>query len=168
MIVVSLLLFVAGIGLLATGLVTASLPMELGSIAAALLSGVALYLGVRQRRPFAGEAAEEDAEVSTEPVWRAADRLREPEQAQEAPSAVATDEEPEEEEVSPADALLVGARTDSVLVVDGRPRYHLAGCPSLSEREIVLFPVSEARAAGFTPCGWCGPDAHLLASGRSA
>lgn len=162
MIVVSLLLFLAGVGLLAAGLVTASIALEVGAIGAALLSGVALYFGVRQRRP----APAPDEEATTEPSWRSASRRGEsnpPPATQPEPPA---DEEPDEEAGSPADAAQLAARTDNVLVVDGRPRYHLAGCPSLAQSEIVLFPVGEARSAGFTPCARCRPDAHLLAGGR--
>jgi len=54
-IVVSLLLFLAGVALLAAGLVRESIPLEVASIAAALLSALVLYLGVRQRRPLAAE-----------------------------------------------------------------------------------------------------------------
>lgn len=161
MIVVSLLLFLVGVGLLAAGLGTASIALEVGAIGAALLSGVALYFGVRQRRPV---PAPEDA--SDQPTWRSASRRGESSQPPAQQPEPPADGEPEEEAVSQAGAAQVAARTDNVLVVDGRPRYHLAGCPSLAEREIVLFPVGEARSAGFTPCARCRPDAHLLAGGR--
>jgi hypothetical protein len=55
-----------------------------------------------------------------------------------------------------------------VLVVDGRPRYHLAGCVHLLGREIERLPVSEAVELGFTPCGLCEPDTALLAEARRA
>ncbi len=161
MIVVSLLLFLAGVGLLAAGLVTASIALEVGAIGAALLSGVALYFGVRQRRPATAPGQDGPAEQS----WRTASRRSDSGPPPETPAEPPADQEPEEESVSPADAARIAARTDNVLVVDGRPRYHLAGCPSLAESEIVLFPVGEARSAGFTPCARCRPDAHLLAGG---
>jgi hypothetical protein len=166
MILASLLLFLAGVALLTVGLVQASILMEVLSIAAALLSGLALYFGVRQRRP-----AFTEPDPVEEPAWRST-RPVEPvepvERAVSEPAGVPVAHEPEEEQVSADDAQLVAERTDNVLVVDGRPRYHRAGCRSLAGAEIVLVPVGEARAAGFTPCGWCRPDSHLLGGSRPA
>ncbi|MGB9378744.1 MAG: hypothetical protein WCB04_14665 [Mycobacteriales bacterium] len=221
MIVVSLLFFLLGVGLLAAGLVAESIKMELGAVLAALLSALALYAGVRQRRtseddepaepvqpwqapltrPSRAQKIEEPwsppppddpwptgpvAEVASAPVhdndWsRAAepDPADEPEQhtgeqtedefADDPGSTDITeypslDDEPAEEEVSPADVARVTSRSDDVLVVDGRPRYHRRACSSLIGRETVPLPVSEAREAGFSPCGRCRPDAHLLGS----
>ena len=54
-----------------------------------------------------------------------------------------------------------------VLVVDGRPRYHLAGCVHLLGRgESEPLPVAEAVELGFTPCSLCEPDSALLAEAR--
>jgi hypothetical protein len=54
-----------------------------------------------------------------------------------------------------------------VLVVSGRPRYHLAGCEYLSRDELAEpLEVTEARVLGFTPCDVCRPD-RALASGQS-
>jgi len=78
------------------------------------------------------------------------------------------DDEPEVEDIPVPDALRVAQLSDSVLVVDGRPRYHLAECPRLAGRPSVPLPVSAARRAGFTPCAVCRPDATLLARSRSA
>jgi len=80
------------------------------------------------------------------------------------------DDEPGVEEIPVSDALRVAQLADPVLVVDGRPRYHLAGCPTLAGRQPVALPVSAARRAGFTPCTVCRPDASLRArswSGRT-
>jgi hypothetical protein len=54
-----------------------------------------------------------------------------------------------------------------VLVIDGRPRYHVAGCAHVSGRGAEPLPVSEATELGFTPCGLCEPDA-VLAGGTTA
>jgi hypothetical protein len=78
------------------------------------------------------------------------------------------DDEPEVEDIPVPDALRVAQLSDPVLVVDGRPRYHLAECPRLAGRPSVPLPVSAARRAGFTPCAVCRPDATLLARSRSA
>ncbi|MHA6805177.1 hypothetical protein [Salinifilum ghardaiensis] len=51
-----------------------------------------------------------------------------------------------------------------VLVVDGRPRYHLEGCPWLAEQagpQPMGLTVEKAHELGFTPCARCGPDEHL-------
>jgi len=196
-IVVSLLLFLAGVGLLAGGLVSESIVLEVGSILAALLAAMVLYFGVRQRggvpveEPEAGEtppnfaplkstwsrpadaeataaeepgpAAGESADWLLEPAEQAAPPVEEPVAAEvEAQEEPLPGDEPEEEPVSDADALRVSERTDDVLVIDGRPRYHLQLCPTLGDDETVALPVSEAREAGFTPCARCRPDFHIL------
>ena len=78
------------------------------------------------------------------------------------------EDEPEVEDIPVPDALRVAQLSDPVLVVDGRPRYHLAECPRMAGRPSVPLPVSAARRAGFTPCAVCRPDATLLARSRSA
>ena len=50
-----------------------------------------------------------------------------------------------------------GPTARRVVVVDGRPRYHLAGCPHLVGREPEPLPVAEAVELGFTPCAHCAP-----------
>jgi hypothetical protein len=76
--------------------------------------------------------------------------------------------EPPREEVSAPDALRVAGLNADVQVVDGRPRYHLADCPHLTDREAVPLPLAEAREAGFTPCALCRPDATLARRARQA
>jgi hypothetical protein len=75
-------------------------------------------------------------------------------------------DEPATQQVSPADAARVGRMLTEVLVVDGRPRYHLPGCVHLLARECEPLPVSEAVELGFTPCSLCEPDSALLADAR--
>ncbi|MDQ7904531.1 hypothetical protein RB614_08340 [Phytohabitans sp. ZYX-F-186] len=75
-------------------------------------------------------------------------------------------DEPAAQYVSPADAARVARMTADVLVIDGRPRYHLAGCVHLLGRESEPLPVGEAVELGFTPCGRCEPDSALLADAR--
>ncbi len=77
-------------------------------------------------------------------------------------------DEPAEEDVDMADLLVVIDLTDEVLVVDLRPRYHLAACAHLDGREAIPIPVCEAREDGFTPCALCRPDAALAAAAREA
>ena len=75
--------------------------------------------------------------------------------------------EPAVEDVAVGDALRVAQLADDVVVVDGHPRYHLAGCPTLAGAPPVPLAVSAARRAGFTPCAVCGPDRTLLARSRA-
>ncbi|GAA4446707.1 hypothetical protein [Phytohabitans houttuyneae] len=75
-------------------------------------------------------------------------------------------DEPAAQYVSPADAARVARMTADVLVIDGRPRYHLAGCVHLLGRESEPLPVGEAVELGFSPCGRCEPDSALLADAR--
>ncbi|GAA4717130.1 hypothetical protein [Phytohabitans rumicis] len=75
-------------------------------------------------------------------------------------------DEPAAQYVSPADAARVARMTAEVLVIDGRPRYHLAGCVHLLGRESESLPVGEAADLGFSPCSRCEPDSALLADAR--
>jgi hypothetical protein len=75
-------------------------------------------------------------------------------------------DEPVAQQVSAGDADRVARMSNDVLVIDGRPRYHLAGCVHLLGRESEPLPVQEAVELGFTPCGLCEPDSVLLAEGR--
>lgn len=75
-------------------------------------------------------------------------------------------DEPAPQQVSAADAARVGRMATEVLVVDGRPRYHLPGCVHLLGRECEPLPVGEAVELGFTPCSLCEPDSALLADAR--
>ena len=72
-------------------------------------------------------------------------------------------DEPLAQRIQPADAVRVSRMAADVLVVDGRPRYHLADCPHLEGRESEPIPVAEAVDLGFTPCGLCRPVDRLVA-----
>ncbi|GAA3336669.1 hypothetical protein GCM10020358_10130 [Amorphoplanes nipponensis] len=75
------------------------------------------------------------------------------------------DDEPLPQAVRPADAVRVARLDAEVLVVDGRPRYHLADCPHLVGRLTEGLPVAEAVELGFSPCGLCRPVDRLVAAG---
>jgi hypothetical protein len=77
-------------------------------------------------------------------------------------------DEPAPQQVSAEDAARVGRMLTEILVVDGRPRYHLPGCVHLLGRESEPLPVGEAIGLGFTPCSLCEPDSALLADARRA
>ncbi|RZU52964.1 clumping factor A [Krasilnikovia cinnamomea] len=63
-----------------------------------------------------------------------------------------------------ADAVRIARMDAEVLVVDGRPRYHVPDCPHLVGRLTEPLPVAEAVELGFTPCGLCRPVDRLLAA----
>lgn len=75
-------------------------------------------------------------------------------------------DEPVAQRVTAADASRVARMSTEVLVIDGRPRYHVAGCVHLLGRPYEPLPVSEAVELGFSPCGLCEPDSALLADAR--
>ncbi|MEU7902405.1 hypothetical protein [Actinoplanes sp. NPDC049118] len=74
------------------------------------------------------------------------------------------DDEPLPQAVRPADAVKVARLNAEVLVVDGRPRYHLPDCPHLIGRMTEGLPVAEAVELGFSPCGLCRPVDRLVAA----
>lgn len=49
----------------------------------------------------------------------------------------------------------------TVLVVPGRPRYHVDGCSYLVGQDLEEVDVLDAREEGFTACGACKPDQLL-------
>ena len=75
-------------------------------------------------------------------------------------------DEPIAQRVLPADAARIARMSTEVLVIDGRPRYHVAGCVHLLGRPHEPLPVNEAVELGFSPCGLCEPDSALLADAR--
>jgi hypothetical protein len=104
---------------------------------------------------------------SDEQAWRPAAATAETsEQADEfdEPDDDDPDDEPLPQSVRPADAVLVARFDTEVLVVDGRPRYHMADCPHLVGRLTEPLPVNEAVELGFSPCGLCRPVDRLVAA----
>ncbi|MDT5042886.1 MAG: hypothetical protein QOE51_3871 [Actinoplanes sp.] len=74
------------------------------------------------------------------------------------------EDEPRPQAVQPADAVRVAQMQDDVVVVDGRPRYHMSDCRTLAGRTVEALPVAEAVALGFSPCGRCRPVDRLVAA----
>ena len=72
-------------------------------------------------------------------------------------------DEPGPMPINRIDRTRLAGLTVPVQVVDGRPRYHLAGCVHLLGKEDEPLPVNEAVELGFTPCGLCEPTADVLA-----
>lgn len=182
MIVASLLLILVAVAMLGLGLARGSNALLIGSIAASLLAAIALVVGARQAAADRVDEPELDEEPDpetddevisevrqTEPVQV---RVPDPVPAQAGPADIddVDDEDPPDEpapqHVAGADAARVARMGIEVLVIDGRPRYHLAGCVHLLGRSNEPLPVSEAVELGFTPCSLCEPDSALLAEAR--
>jgi hypothetical protein len=158
-IVISGALVLVALILLIIGVVGPDLTFVYASIAVSLVSLVFLVIGILQRRgeaPPAGEDApapaavqDDDSEGVTAVIpAQGGDGSRKI--SQEAPVAATADEE-----------LKSGG---TVLVVQGRPRYHVEGCRYLSGRTPEPVDVLDAREEGFTPCGVCRPDDLLAES----
>ena len=155
MIVISGALVLVALVLLVIGLVSTSLPFVYASIAVSVVSFVFLIIGILQRRGeqlpdavSAGDAVAPEGAADAEPVTavvRSSRRSTEPE-------ASGTDDIP-----------VSGA----VLVVAGRPRYHVVGCRYLNGKDPDEVPVNDARDEGFTACGVCKPD-QVLAEAAAA
>jgi clumping factor A len=72
-------------------------------------------------------------------------------------------DEPLPQAVRPGDAVRVAQLDAEVVVVDGRPRYHMTDCGHLAGRLSEPLPVREAVELGFSPCGQCRPVDRLVA-----
>lgn len=147
MIVISGALVLVALVLLVIGLVGPSLGFVYASIGASLAAFAFLVFGILQRRkeePSVGEG------VPTSAAELAA-VIRTPEQAT-ATAAIA------------AEDVAEGGLVGEVLVVQGRPRYHVVGCRYLTGKSADSVEVTRARQQGFTACGVCKPDEALAAA----
>ena len=125
---------------------------------------------VREREPVERAALERTA-VAGAGVPSQVLRDDEPEMYTETyADGYADDEDPPDEpvaqHVNASDAARIARMSTDVLVIDGRPRYHVAGCVHLLGRPFEPLPVGEAIDLGFTPCGLCEPDSALLSDAR--
>jgi hypothetical protein len=153
-IVISGALVLVALILLVIGLIGPSLGFVYASIGASLAAFAFLVVGILQRRK-AEPAAEEGVPPSAEEL---AAVIRTPE----ARPAV----EPEDVALV-ADAPAAPA-AGSVLVVQGRPRYHVEGCRYLAGKLPEEVEVAEALRQGFTACGVCKPDEALAGAAPAA
>lgn len=171
MIVASLLLIAAATAMLGLGLWQSASGLLTSSIGASLLAAILLVVAARRAAAartspggFAEPATEPSSGAPTVTIPTQGTPLETP------PPPMDEDADPPDEpapqQVSAADAAKVGRMMTEVLVVDGRPRYHLPGCVHLLGRESEPLPVSEAIELGFTPCSLCEPDSALLADAR--
>jgi hypothetical protein len=183
------LLVLVALGLFVAGLLSGITFWYWACVAVSALAAVLLLVARRQlaraddeapARPRAREAAaapppeEKPDQPEPEPERERADPeplQAQPEPVAEAPQpaadAVEASGDPPAEDVEGGDLLLVVEMHDDVFVVDEHPRYHLADCRWLADREAIPLPVDEARTDGFTPCGICSPDRHLAQVARA-
>ena len=170
MIALSLVLVLGSAAALVVGLAVTNQMLIWVSIGASLCAALALAFAVMRRREPAVVGAKSGESVGLPAVESTAigRHSAEPEPVETAPAQRYPDpvDEPPVEDVSAPDALRVVDLLDEVMVVDGRPRYHLSDCRHLLGRDIIPLPVREAREAGFTPCGWCAPDTRLAERAR--
>lgn len=177
MLLLAILLLLADVGLLLAALVTGQNALAWGSVGvSAALAVVLLILSRRsgRRRREAARAAQAAADAALDDDPYVAGHLRpHPPESSEAESSEAESSEPEpsepdEEDTDAADLLVIWELADEVLVVDERPRYHLARCGRLGAAQTERLPIREARELGFTPCDQCRPDASLARRRRAA
>lgn len=146
MIVISAALVVVALILLVIGLVVPSLGFVYASIAVSLASFAFLIRGILSRRGELPSALPEGGDAA--PV---------------APVASEVAEAP----VAPRTVKALAVAGGAVLVVAGRPRYHVEGCRYLAGKDADTVDVNAAREDGFTACGVCRPDEALSAAAAS-
>jgi hypothetical protein len=145
-IVISGALVLVALVLLVLGLTMQDLTFVYASIAVSLVSFVFLVIGILQRR---GEQPAPEA-AGTPPV------VEEPSGAEAAtPAGAEGAEEPEPAAAGEHDEPVV-------LVVPGRPRYHVEGCRYLTGKQVDEIGLHEAREH-YSACGVCKPEAALAA-----
>ena len=164
MIVISGALVAVALLLLVVGLTVTTLNLIYASIAVSALSLAFLLVGIYQRR---GElpVAEAAPAPDEEPTYPALSALPvrpsiEPRRTVTAPAAV-----PGGAHDQGAGDPRAGDQADEhlVLIVAGRPRYHVEDCRYLIGKQAEEVTVPIAQSEGFTACVVCKPDAgsHL-------
>ncbi|MCW2608552.1 MAG: hypothetical protein JWO60_3245, partial [Frankiales bacterium] len=155
LVLVALVLLVVGLTVGASGL-----SFVYGSIAVSLLAFVFLVIGILQRRgeQVPAPAAAPDGDRPQQPSAPAPLPGPAPVDVSKRPVAEEVDPPVEDDDVE--DELLAGGL---VLVVAGRPRYHVDGCRYLNGKDVEELDVFDAQDEGFTPCGVCKPDEALAA-----
>ncbi|GAB1690456.1 hypothetical protein [Krasilnikovia sp. M28-CT-15] len=117
-----------------------------------------------RREPDAVEHSDTGAERADSPAFTVGAAFDEPVEEFGEPDPDDPADEPLPQAERAADAVRIARMDAEVLVVDGRPRYHVADCPHLVGRLTEPLPVAEAVELGFTPCGLCRPVDRLLAA----
>ena len=158
MIVISGALVLVALVLLIIGVVGPDLSFVYASIAVSLVSLVFLVVGILQRR---GESTPAGESAAPAPQVTPADDVTAVVPSQEARASMRPAvQEPPAAATAAADLETGG----TVLVVEGRPRYHVEGCRYLSGKSAEAVDVLDAREEGFSPCGVCKPDDALAAA----
>ncbi len=153
MIVISGALVLVALILLIIGLIDPNLGFVWASIGVSLASFAFLAVGILQRR-------KEDQPAAGEPATGLLPSGGIPADATEGVSTLA----PVMRKATGTAATSAGSAAGTVLVVAGRPRYHVEGCRYLTGKEADRVDVSDAREEGFTACGVCKPDESLAAA----
>ncbi|MDP9434547.1 MAG: hypothetical protein M3P93_04870 [Actinomycetota bacterium] len=177
MIVISGALVLVALVLLVVGITMRELPFVHGSIAVSLLAFVFLIIGVLQRRGEQFPMTDASARLGDGPGEPQESVTLLPRQGlagAAAPAQPPPQPQPQREPRTPAGAPVPTSRAERsdaddeqgadepvVLVVPGRPRYHVDGCRYLNGKEVEEIPVLDARNEGFSPCGVCRPDEVL-------
>ena len=159
MIVISGGLVLVAIALLIGGLASSGLGLVWASIAVSLLSAIFLAVGVYQRRNEAPTA-----ELAASGAGSSDDDLAGVRTVSAAAAASSSAGEPAETDNLSDEAVTAGG---TVLVVPGRPRYHVEGCRYLAGKATEERDVTAALDEGFSPCGVCKPDAALATLGAT-
>ena len=151
MIVLSAALVVVALILLVVGLTVTTLNLIYASIVVSLVALGCLLVGVFQRRgelPVASPTPA--AEPGSTPVAQSP-QVR-PGRVEKLPAEQVPAAQPAPSEIS-----------GLVLVVEGRPRYHVEGCRYLTGKSSEYITMADAQHEGFTACGVCKPEASLIA-----
>lgn len=167
MIVISGALVLVAAVLLVLGIVS-SITLVYAAIGLSIVSAVFLLVGVFQRPPVASEPREA---VGGDTKRQAPQQAPKQEPRQESAPPSQEHDEPVEADATaefpleaPNGAFHVqsAATGADVLVISGRPRYHVGGCEYVEGHDdSEPLPITEARELGFTPCGTCRPDETL-------
>ncbi len=195
MIVLSGALVLIAAVLLLIGIVAGSITLVYAAIGLSLVSAVFLLVGVFQRPVPAADAGDGDADSdatrrqapSREPKKSPKETAQKPvltKEPEHSPHDVDADDHADDHADVPDDAPddatsdfpLEAANADfeqraeatgaDVLVISGRPRYHVGGCEYVEGHDdSEPIEIVEARELGFTPCGVCRPNETL---GRGA
>ena len=174
MIVISGALVLVALVLLVIGLIGSTLTFVYASIAVSLASFAFLIFGILQRRkemlpPTEGAGVSLSKEASA-PGGSAVTvgngafpRSVSPSDEAEGVTTLSAVYAPPVTAAAPVAAEDDGTpvATGTVLVVAGRPRYHVAGCRYLAGKDAEPVNAADARHEGFTACGVCQPDAAV-------
>ena len=155
MIVISGALVAVALILLIVGLTVTTLNLIYASIAVSAVSLVCLLVGIFQRR---GDLPAADTTVADPVVARA-------EGTSQSAAREAAVRKSRVAGAGSSNAPGQPAAAGTVLVVEGRPRYHVAGCRYLTGKQADEVTVDAAQTGGFTACGVCKPPVAVTSAG---